>query len=282
MTTIDDANALRGAEFKQLLSDRKTQVLIGVPALIGAIVGFTSEPASGMIVPVVIVLIGLLVTFFVADRRAAKAFYSGYAKARGLTWSDSGNLDRVTPFLKKGDKRKVNQMFTGELAEGIEGTLALYTYTEESTDSDGNRDDTDYPFTLTLIPLPETMAHLAELRVQRKSGLRSLEKFEDAFRLKHERVTLESEAMLKRYEVFTRKDQDPIWVRRLFSPSFIVWLTETPPKNFAFELFEGHLCAYVPKHRTSAADLDQMIAAGTHLARALREEVEETSAIPGS
>ena len=69
--------------------------------------------------------------------------------------------------------------------------------------------------------------------LQRKSGLKALEKFEDTFRRDHERVTLESEAMRERYEIFVKKEQDAIWVRRLFSPSFIVWLTDTPPKKYA-------------------------------------------------
>jgi hypothetical protein len=163
-------------------------------------------------------------------------------------------------------------MFTGPLAEGIEGTLALYTYTEESTDSDGNRQETDYPFTLTLIDLPETVQHLPEMMVQAKSGFKALEKFEDVFRRKHERVTLESEAMRDRYEIFVGKEQDAVWVRRLFSPSFIVWLTDTPPKKFAFELVGGKLCCFVPKHRDSAEGLDEIVTTGCEVARRLREE----------
>ena len=82
--------------------------------------------------------------------------------------------------------------------------------------------------------LPETSTHLPELLVQRQSGFKSWEKLEDKFRGNLERVTLESEAMRDRYEIFVQKQQDPIWVRRLFSPSFIVWLTDTPPQKFAF------------------------------------------------
>ncbi len=163
-------------------------------------------------------------------------------------------------------------MFTGQLADGLEGTLALYTYTEESTDSDGNSHDTDYPFTLTLFDLPETVEHLPEMIVHPKSGLKALEKFEDAFRRKHERVTLESEAMRDRYEIFVGNEHDAVWVRRLFSPSFIVWLTGSPPKKFAFELVDGKLCAFIPKHRDSAEGLDEIVATGCEVARRLREE----------
>ncbi|MFA9399822.1 MAG: hypothetical protein ACERKT_01790, partial [Acidobacteriota bacterium] len=162
------------------------------------------------------------------------------------------------------------------LTEGIDGTLALFTYVVESTDSDGNRTETDYPFTMILTELPETADHLPELLVQRQSGLKALEKFEDKFRSKHERVTLESETMRDRYEIFVGKDQDAVWVRRLFSPTFIVWLTDAP-KNFAFELVDGNLCAFVPKHRDSAEGLDELVGAGCAVARRLREEALETT-----
>ena len=78
--------------------------------------------------------------------------------------------------------------------------------------------------------------------------------------------------MRDRYEIFVGKEQDAVWVRRLFSPSFIVWLTDTPPKKFAFELVGGKLCAFVPKHRDSVEGLDEIIAVGCAVARRLREE----------
>ena len=51
--------------------------------------------------------------------------------------------------------------------------------------------------------------------------------------------TLESEALDERYEIFSGKEQDQVWLRRLFSPTFVVWLGEEAPKKFAFELVAG-------------------------------------------
>jgi len=275
MKEIEDANQLRGEEFGKMIRRPVLWVLIvagaAVLAVIGAAIAGAGLAAVGFFIGIAI---GLGIVFAVADSRAEDAFFESYAKSRGLSWQGSGDLERATPLLRKGDERKANEIFTGPLADDIDGTLALYTYTEVSTDSDGDRTETNYPFTLILVDLPETVAHLPELLVQRKSGFKALEGLEDKFRRKHERVTLESEAMRDRYEIFVGKEQDEVWVRRLFSPSFIVWLTDAPPKHFAFELVDGKLCAFVPKHRDSIDGLDEIVDVGCEISRRLRDEAD--------
>ena len=116
---------------------------------------------------------------------------------------------------------------------------------------------------------------MPELYCQRKSGLRALEKFEDVFRGSKQRVKLESEVLDEKYEIFARKGQDAILLRRLFSPTFIVWLTEAAPKKFAFELVDGTLCCYVSGHKENAADLDTLATATAAVAKRLRDEANE-------
>jgi hypothetical protein len=273
MSDITHANQLRGAEFKKLTRRPLTWILTLLEAaVLAALAGFLLGPFFAGIGFAVGILVGLLVAFAIADNRAEDAFYDAFARSHGLTRQGSGSLEGFTPLLRKGDERKADEIFTGPLADGFEGTLALYTYTEVSHDSDGDRTETDYPFTLILTDLPETVAHMPELLVQNKSGFKMLEGLEDKFRAKHERVTLESEAMRDRYEIFVGKEQDPVWVRRLFSPTFIVWLTDAPPKKFAFELVGGKLCAFVPKHRDSVEGFEEIMAIGCAVAARLREE----------
>jgi hypothetical protein len=273
MSEITNANQLRGAEFKKLIRRPLTWILslLGA-AVLAALLGVLLGPFFGGIGFVVGLLIAMIVTFAVADHRAENAFFKAFAESHGLKWQGSGSLEGFTPLLRKGDERRANEIFTGPLAEGFEGTLALYTYTVVSRDSDGDRTETDYPFTLILTDLPETVAHMPDLRVQSKSGFKMFEGLEDKFRASHDRVTLESEAMRDRYEIFVGKEQDPVWVRRLFSPTFIVWLTDAPPKKFAFELVAGKLCAYVPKHRDSVEGFEEIMEVGCAVARRLREE----------
>src|SRR3954454_14144236 len=276
-TAPDDANDLRGFHFKRLLRKPLTWILIGVFVVIGAAVGAAVVgPAVGLAALVGVVLVGLLIVFGIADSKAADAFFETYAQQRGLTLGGKGPLPAATPLLRKGDDRYADRTLSGQIGEGIEGTLALYTYEDETTDSEGNRETNYYRYTLGLVEVPECAAHLPELFCQRKSGLRSLEKLEDAFRRSKQRVKLESEALDERYEIFAGKEQDQVWLRRLFSPTFIVWLGEEAPRKFAFELVGGALCCYVSGHKKSAADLDSVRAASAAVARRLREESLES------
>ena len=64
--------------------------------------------------------------------------------------------------------------------------------------------------------------------MQRRSGFRFMDSAEDVFRTR-QRVELESEAADKRYEIFIGKDDDMNKARQIFSPTFIVWLTDHAP-----------------------------------------------------
>jgi hypothetical protein len=278
-TAPDDADDLRGFHFKRLLAKKLTWALIGAFALAAAAAGAALVgPVIGLAAAAGVVLIGLLVVFLIADKSAADAFFGAYAQQRGMTLGGKEPLPPWTPLLEKGDKRYAERTLKGRLAEGVHGTLALYTYEDETTDSEGNRQTNYYRYTVGLTPVSECAQLVPELYCQRKFGLRALEKFEDVFRTKKERVKLESEALDKKYEIFAAKTQDAVWLRRLFSPTFIVWLNESAPGKFAFELVDGNLCCYVNGHKDNAADLDAVAAATGAVARRLKEEAEQTIA----
>ncbi len=275
----DDANDLRGFHFKRLMRKPLTLILIGAFAVIvGAGLAAVIGPAIGGAGFVVALLVGIVIVFVIADSKAADAFFEVYAQQRGMSQVHGrGRLPPATPLLRKGDDRYTERTLLGPLAGGLEGTLALYTYEEESTDSNGNRETSYYHYTVGLLEVPECVAHVPELYCQRKFGLRALEKFEDVFRRSKERVKLESEVLDEKYEIFAGSSQDPIWLRRLFAPTFIVWLTDSAPKKFAFELVNGTLCCYVNGHKENAEDLDAIAAATTAVAKRLRDEAAETS-----
>jgi len=277
----DDANDLRGFHFKRLLRKPLTWILIGVFALIaGGAAGALVGPALGGAALVVALLVGLLIVFAIADSKAADAFFETYAQEHGLALGGKGPLPAVTPLLKKGDDRYANRTLSGQIGEGLEGTIALYTYEEETTDSDGDKQTNYYRYTLGLVEVPDCVSHCPELYCQRKFGLRSLEKFEDVFRGNKERVKLESEELDKKYEIFAGKQQDAVWLRRLFAPTFIVWLNEAAPDKFAFELVDGALCCYVSGHKEDAAELEGIATATAAVAKRLRDEALETSGAP--
>lgn len=273
----DDANDLRGYHFSRLLRMPVTLILIGSLALIGLAAGAIAiAPLVGALGAAAVLLIGVLVVFVIADSKAAHDFFETYAQQRGMTLVHGrGRLPQATPLLRKGDDRYTERSLLGPIGDGFEGTLALYTYEEETTDSDGDRQTNYYRYTLGLVEVPDCTGFVPELYCQRRFGLRALEKFEDAFRGKKQRVKLESEALDDKYEIFALDEQDANRLRQLFSPTFIVWLTDSAPDKFAFELVNGTLCCYVSGHKEKAAELDAIAAATGAVAKRLREEALE-------
>ena len=277
--TLDDANDLRGFHFRRLMLKPVTWILTGVFVVAAGVAGAAFVgPAVGGGAAVLVLLIAVAIVFAIADSKAEDAFFQAYAQQRSLSLSGKGSLPPATPLLRRGERRYAERTLTGLLADGVEGTLALYTYEEETTDSEGNRDTSYYHYTLGLIEVPECAEHVPELFCQHKFGLRALEKFEDVFRRSKERVKLESETLDKKYEIFAGKEQDMVWLRQLFAPTFIVWLTDAAPKKFAFELVAGTLCCYVSGHKKKSEELDEISAATAAVAKRLREEALETRA----
>jgi hypothetical protein len=281
-STPKNANSLRGAEFRRLLGEWITWAAILVPALVIGGLAARNGPLIGLCIAVFIAAVGLGVVFWIADRNAGKRFWTTYAETRGLELGGRTHLPPATPFLKQGGDRYATRTLSGQIAPGIVGTLGLFTYEETVVGADGTTETKYYGFTFAMTEVPECVAHMPELYVKRKSGLRSLEKLEDVFRVGKKRVTLESEALAKRYEIFVGKEQDEVWTRRLFTPSFIVWLAESSPQKFGFELVDGTLVTFIPKHREDAESLDTMAAAIGTVAQRLLEESAQTSGAASS
>jgi hypothetical protein len=273
----DDANDMRGYHFGRLMRTPLTLILIAVLTAVVFVAGLTFIGAAiGGGAAIAALLLGIVVVFAIADKRAANDFFEVYAANRGLTLVHGrGRLPQATPLLRKGNDRYTERTLTGQIADGFDGTLALFTYEEETRDSDGDTQTNYYRYTLGLVEVPDCAGFVPELYCQRKFGLRALEKFEDVFRGNKERVTLESEQLLDKYEIFATKEQDANWLRQFFSPTFIVWLADSAPDRFAFELVGGTLCCYVSGHKENAAALDAIAAATGAVAQRLRDEALE-------
>ena len=271
---VDDAGDLRGYHFRRLLAKRSTKVWIGVGMVLGGAIGWGALGAiSGLFGVTAALVIGVCIVWGIASSASERDFFEQYASQRGLTLSDGDPLPQATPLLRKGDKRHCDEVLRGPFADGVDGTLALYTYTEEYSDDKGQH-ETDYDFTVALTDLPECTNFVAELYCNRKSGFRFAAKLEDVFRSKV-RVHLESDALDDHYEIFTTKGQDQNWLRQLFSPTFVVWLTDSAPEKFAFELEDGVLCCNVKGHHKDASHLDGLRSASAAVAMRIRAEARE-------
>jgi hypothetical protein len=273
-----NANSLRWSEFVRLLRLQETWMWIGGP--VGALVlfGLLWKPSTAWVLPLLALLVGLGVVFWIADRNAAKAFWEVYARVRGFELTEARTrLPEATPLLRAGMTSYATRTLDGQIVPGIFGTLSLYTYEEETVGLNGQVETAYHEFTLALAEVPECAPYIPELYAEARRGPQPLAKFGDAFRRGKRRVRLESEALDRRFELLVGDGQDEVWTRRLFSPAFVVWLAEESPRKLSFELVDGTLVAYLPGHREDAKGLDALAAAAGAVARRLLEESAQTS-----
>ena len=153
--------------------------------------------------------------------------------------------------------------------------LAHFTYEEESTDSEGNRETSYYHYTVVYCELPQLAPFVQELVCHRRSGFRFMDSTEDKFR-KRQRVELESEKFDKHYESFCGEHDDMNRVRQVYEPTFIVWLADTAPKHFEWDVVAGTLVCSIKGQADSTAELDGMCAAAGVVAKRLFDEAGES------
>lgn len=272
----EDADDTRSHHLKALITGPVTIILTAVVAIsvllgVGTQVGFgIGAAAAGGVL-----LLALLVVWLIASSKAADDFFRAYAEGRGLTRIEGKtSLPPVTPLLRKGDKRYAQQRFNGILPGGLDGSLCLYTYEDETRDSDGNKQTTYIHYTVVMTQLPETASFIHELFCQRRFGFRFMDSMEDAFR-RRQRVEHESEAVDKKFEIFTGTNDNLSCARQILSPTFLVWLESHSPEAYAFELVAGSLVCNVKGHKKSASELDLICEASAAVARRLQEEATE-------
>jgi hypothetical protein len=272
----DDADDTRGRHLHRLF--RHPLTLIGGGILILAVflaAGIGVGWGVGAAGAGATLLIVVLTVWLIASSAAREDFFRAYAEGRGLSRIDGkSNLPPVTPLLRKGDRRYAEQRFNGVLPGGLDGSLCLYTYEETSTDSDGNRQTTYVHYTIAITQLPATAPFIQELFCQRRFGFRFMDSMEDVFR-KRQRVEHESEAVDKKFEIFTGANDDMSRARQILSPTFLVWLESHSPEAYAFELVAGSLVCNVKGHKKSAAELDILCTASAAVARRMQDEAAE-------
>ncbi|HEX3734156.1 MAG TPA: hypothetical protein VHU86_03285 [Solirubrobacterales bacterium] len=272
---LSDADDLRGFHFKRLLRKPLTWLLIvGFTVVAGGLGVLFFGPVPGAVLAAIAFALGPITVFAIADAQSGDAFFAAYAKQHDLTLAARGPLPEATPLLRKGNDRFAERSLSGSLGDGVEGTIALYTYELEANDSKDDRSDC-HRFTVGLVEIPESAGHVPELYCLSRAGSGPLEDVEDAFRDSGQRVTLESGALDKRCEIFAGKGQDENWLRQLFAPTFIVWLTDVAPDGFSFELVDGSLCCYLHGHAESTGALDTMRKATVAVASRLGDESKE-------
>ena len=222
-----------------------------------------------------LIAFGIFLVFrFILKRKEQRvAAAQAYAQERGLVYEGDGQLAPVTPLLKR--RGVALGIVSGNLAGRLPGRLAGYRYTTGS----GKNKSTHY-CTTVLAPLPE--AGSARLFCYRRVGGGLSDLVSDAL-TQYQTVELESERFSESFRLTVRDEANMIAIHQLFSPSFIVFLTEQVPSSFWFELEGGHLMAAVEGHRwQDVAVLDELCAAAAFVAEHIRNDISERAGLRGA
>ena len=223
-------------------------------AVIGAAVGYGLSripPGDGSII---LPLIGALGGWALTQRSAKPpSSLSAWAETANLTEA-AQPLPAVTPLLLQPWGR-TDWYAEGSHPGGFSGRFGVFNFVRPVRFYVNSLMQLITRFTwpepkgvsmlVAVTELPGSAAVTPVLLCERRYGGRLLDSVEDAAR-DLERVQLESVQLDERYELFAERGQDPIMIRRILSPSLVVWLGEEVEHTLAFEIFEDSLCIAAP------------------------------------
>ena len=221
-------------------------------------------------------IVALLVFVFRYAMRRSKervAAMKAYAAERGLAYEGDRRLPAATPLLRRGGGGV--GIVSGRLADGLFGKLAGYHYSTGSGDSRRT-----YFFTVALGELPEVGS--GRFYCYRRVGGDLLDGIGDAI-TQYKTVELESHAFSESFRLMVRDEANMLAIRQLFSPSFIVFLTERVPLGFWFEVEDGYLLGAIKgEYWEEPAVLDEVCAATAEVAARIRKDVAERMELRGA
>lgn len=191
-----------------------------------------------------------------------------FARSKGLSAAEGG-LRELTPALISGDGDGATAIFAGKL-EGLELTLAHHEFASGSRSRRA---------TVAATRIPESASFIPALVCRSRAELERVAVAQLPVERWHP-VELEGAAFNSRYRLLVLVGQDPGFVRELFSPTLIAWLTERAPDGLSFELNQGNLVVIVPGRREDAAELEQLLGAAAWLNERIRIEAEEEELDP--
>lgn len=228
--------------------------------------GVLASSTAGWVIAASTVMLTVGIVFW-QHSEALDDFFDRYSRARGLRHAEGIDVPACVPLLRRGDERRFGRVLDGTIA-GHAARLALYTYTEVSHDSEGDRSETDYDFTVLQFRLPQPVAARFAGVYCSPRGL-SLGALQD--RLAHDRkVELESSEFHRRYSLRVVDQQDDIALYELFSPPFVHRLaTEL---HVHWEQCGEDLVVWRRGHECDAADLDRFCLEAWHVLHRYLEE----------
>jgi hypothetical protein len=202
----------------------------------------------------------------VAPEDGSAGSLQAFAGANRLTFAPTASLPEEGALLSAGGT--VEGAASGALAAGLDGTLAYYTYTTSSTDSDGHTSTTHHHETVVVGRIPESIGFAPYLAFRGPSvttglGLAGCDK---------KQVEAVSEGV-KGATAYAYDGTSDDWLTQLFSPALIDWLGRSQ-NDFGFELSSGVLCV-AREGYLEGDDLASLTSDAAHVASAIAKECQE-------
>jgi hypothetical protein len=271
-----NADSGRSQLFRSYLGGRTAVYAMALGASAAFTIGaWQSNLAIMLGGPAGVVAAVVAIAWFAADRAAALNFYWGFANSVGLSYANSTQLLALTPLLGAGDRRHVEHWMYGRLPGNLSGGIGQLVWERVRRDSDGDEVVKDSNrFTICTVDLDASLPLFHGVFVHPRRGL--FAPYPDWVG-RTRTLEVESSDFGERYELRITTDQDEILLRRLLSPTLVSWLAQHPLVP-GFELKAGTLCAFVPRPIEDAGNLTFLIDATVHLARRVRDAVEEERA----
>lgn len=269
------ADAGQGELFRSYRRSRTAfwALFVGVSAafLYGA---WKRDPLIMAAGPAAVVLGVTGVAWFMADRAAARRFYSGFARNVGLGYASPFALLPLTPLLSAGSRQRAEHWMYGQLPGDLPGGVGHFVWERIERDSDGDEQLRERNrFTVCVADLEPSMALFKGVFLRPRRGF--VASHSDWLKdTRTHQLEVESAAFTERYELLIADDQDEVILRRLLSPTLVSWLANHPLTP-GLELKAGALVVFVPYAIEDAGNLTYLIDATRHVASRVLSEVEE-------
>jgi hypothetical protein len=213
----------------------------------------------------------VLATSINADRAVADSAYNGWAQRQGLAPSLNLIAPMVTPLLRGGDTRRLENGMRGTV-DGRDLVVGHFTwetiYREE--DQYGNVRETRVPHHATVLETITGLEPLLRMTLDpRRSGEGRIADALQSFATVDRAVQLESAEFDSAYRLFVADQESELTVRRVFSPAVIVQLLELAAAGVAVEFETGALVCFLPGRVWDPERLDALCETAAVIASAL-------------
>jgi hypothetical protein len=199
-----------------------------------------------------------------------------FAEAHRLADSASPSLPAQGDLLSRGGQ--VKGAVTGSLPGGEQGTLAHYTYSYTTTDSDHHTETHHRFFTIVVTAVPESIGFMPALGF---AGSESEMSGFGAAPGESVQVDLGGDKGLDGAHCYRYKGASENFTRQLLSPALVDWLARSE-SDLGFELADGVLCTSRKGYLEDGAALEALCAEAAHLTAAIRSESEEEEGTGGA